>query len=155
MIQWIPAIKNRSQSDIDRVKELLAKNWENMTELEKSEWLSGMKGAFNISDMARIENNVQLLSDVLELGLITFVNNLPEIPNSTYFTQLRANIATIRSAYAIHTTTPNVPEQPINDYIKINAIEQILSDVHDILLSNFYYYCGTEIYAGNSTGLLL
>lgn len=55
----------------------------------------------------------------------------------------------------IHGDTPKTPSMPVNTYQKMNDIEKILDDVYGILLNNFNYYCGSEIYAGDDTGLLL
>ena len=153
MLLWIEAVTDRSQNDVYRVLELLEKGWKNFTDSEKREWSAGMKGSLNISDLTRIQNNIQLLSDVLELNLT--VSDVPEIPTVTLFDEIRENTGKIRSAYCIHSTTPTVPEEPVNTFEKWTDIEKILSDVYEILLNNFHYYCGTEIYAGESSGLLL
>ena len=153
MLVWMQTVTDRSQSDVDRMLELLQKGWDNFNMDEKTEWLSGMKGALNLSDMQRIQNNTQLLSDVLELGLA--VAEIPEPPNETFFTSVLNNTEIIRNAYMIHSDTPQTPSMPVNTYQKLNDIEKILDDVYGILLNNFYYYCGTEIYAGDDTGLLL
>lgn len=65
------------------------------------------------------------------------------------------NTEVIRNAYMIHGDTPQTPSMPVNTYQKMNDIEKILDDVYGILLNNFNYYCGSEIYAGDDTGLLL
>ncbi len=153
MLLWQQAVTDRAQSDVERVLELLEKGWRNFTEDEKAEWSDGMKGALNISDLERIQNNIQLLSDVLELDLN--VPAVPDVPNETFYNAVISNTASIRSAYCIHTTTPETPAAPLNTYSKWNDIERILMDVYEILLNNFYYYCGSEIYAGDDTGLLL
>lgn len=153
VILWETAVTDRNQNDVERVRELLEKGWKNFTDEEKEEWQSDLKGALNISDLERIQNNVQLLSDVLELHLP--VAAIPELPNTKFYDQLLFNIEAIRSAYCVHQTTPGTPVAPINTYQKWNDIEHILLDVYKILLNNFHYYCGGEIYAGNETGLLL
>lgn len=153
MILWKDAVTDRRQSDVEYVLDLLEKGWENFTDDEKTAWNNGLKGAQNRSDYERIQNNIQLLSDVLELKLT--VNEVPENPTTTFFKNVLDNTETIRGAYCIHNTTPVTPKAPINTYQKVNDIEQILFDVYEILLNNFHYYCGNEIYAGDSTGLLL
>lgn len=153
MILWIPAVTDRTQNDIDRIYALLEKGWQNFTDDEKTEWSCGMKGALNTSDLERIQNNIQLLSDVLELDLS--VESVPELPTDTFFDNIIENTESIRSAYCIHSTTPGTPSAPLNTFEKWNDIERILTDVYEILLNNFYYYCGSEIYAGDDTGLLL
>ena len=112
-----------------------------------------MKGALNRSDVQRIQNNIQLLSDVLELGLV--VKAVPDHPNETLLSSIITNTEIIRNAYVIHADTPETPSMPVNTYQKLNDIEKILEDVYGILLNNFHYYCGTEIYAGDETGMIL
>ena len=59
MLIWMQPVTDRSQNDANRVLELLKKGWDNFNMDEKTEWLSGMKGALNLSDMQRIQNNTQ------------------------------------------------------------------------------------------------
>lgn len=153
MLEWKTAVTDRSQSDVDRIRELLEKGWKNFTDNEQSEWLNGIKGALNTSDLERIQNNIQLLSDVLEISLT--VSAVPEFPQHSFFNQIIQNTESIRNAYCIHANTPETPTEPINTFSKWNDIEKILTDVYEILLNNFHYYCGNEIYTGDTTGLLL
>lgn len=150
---WIEPVTDRSMKDVTRVKELLGKGWKYFSEEERTEWLGNLKGALNISDLVRIQNNIQLLSDVLAIDLT--VEEVPEIPNEKFYNQLIVNVEAIRNAYCIHADTPKTPSSPLNSYSKWNNIEKILQDVYRILLNNFYYYCGNEIYAGDAAGLLL
>lgn len=152
---WDEAVTDRNQGDVDRAKELRAIAWPDMTVDEQAEYLAGLKGCLNKSDLERIESNIKLISDVLELNLTTYVNAIPEFPTTTYYSNLIGNVSTIRSAYSIHVDTPNTPSVPLTYFQKWNDIEKILDDVHDTLLSNFHYYCGNEIYSGDDTGLLL
>lgn len=153
MLLWIEAVTDRSQSDVYRVLELLKKGWKDFSDSERQEWSAGMKGSLNASDLERVQNNIKLLSDVLELNLA--VSEVPEFPTVSLFNEIRENTGKIRNAYCIHSTTPIVPNEPLNTFEKWNDIERILDDVYKILLNNFHYYCGTEIYAGESNGLLL
>lgn len=153
MLLWKQTVTDRAQSDVERVCELLEKGWSNFSEDEKTEWNKGIKGALNTSDLERIQNNTQLLSDVLEIGLT--VSKVPELPTQSFFNQIIQNTEAIRNAYCIHSTTPVTPKEPLNTYQKWNDIERILTDVYMILLNNFHYYCGNEIYSGEDTGLLL
>ena len=153
--EWITAVTDRNEQDIEHFRELVAKGWKGMTAAEQSEWLSGLKGALNRSDLERIESNIQLLSDVLELNLATYAEGVPELPDETYYANLLRNVSAIREAYCIHVGTPRAPDEPMNTYEKVNDVEAILLDVYTILMNNFHYYCGDEIYAGDSFGALL
>ena len=150
---WVDAVTDRSSRDVERVKELLEKGYKYFTAEEREEWSGDMKGALNTSDLIRIQNNVQLLSDVLEIDLMVF--DVPDLPDVVFYNQMIENVEAIRNAYCIHVNTPKTPEAPLNTYTKWNDIEKILLDVYEILLNNFHYYCGNEIYAGDTTGLLL
>lgn len=153
MLLWQETVTDRSQSDVNRVLELLEKGWQNFSDEEKNEWNGGLKGALNTADLERIQNNIQLLSDVLEIGLT--VSAVPEHRTESFFEEILGNVVAIREAYMTYTTTPETPVHPLNTYSKWNDIEKILTDVYAILLNNFCYYCGSEIYAGDETGLLL
>ena len=63
MATWIT---DRTQADIDRVKELTAKartgTW---TEEEQQEWAAGMKGALSYTDYSRIENGIKELAEIV------------------------------------------------------------------------------------------
>ena len=150
---WGDAVTDRTLKDVERVKELLEKGYKYFTPEEKTEWSGDLKGALNTSDLVRIQNNIQLLSDVFELDVIA--DDIPELPDETFYDQMIVNVESIRNAYCIYEETPRTPEAPLNTYSKWNDIEKILLDVYQILLSNFNYYCGNEIYAGDETGLLL
>ena len=63
MATWIT---DRTQADVDRVKELTAKartgTW---TEEEQQEWASGMKGALSYTDYNRIESGMKELAGIV------------------------------------------------------------------------------------------
>lgn len=85
MAKWIT---DRTQADVDRVKELTAKarsgTW---TEEEQKEWASGMKGALSYTDYARIEQGMKELADIVgaklpidPISVVTVLNTSGEIP---------------------------------------------------------------------------
>lgn len=59
-------ITDRSQSDVIRLESLRAKGWQNMTEAEREEYLAGMKGAYNATDLNRVESAVEFVNDYLD-----------------------------------------------------------------------------------------
>lgn len=153
MVIWEEAVYDRLQSDVDLVKKYMEIGWSNLSDDQKTTWLEGMKGAFNSDDAKRINNNIKIISDTLELDLA--VDEEYQYPNDAFFSNIITNVETIRNAYCIHSDTPQTPEKPVNAYQQINDIERILSDVYEIIMSNFSYYAGMEIYAGDTFGLLL
>lgn len=152
---WIEPVTDRSAEDVAYAKKLGSMSWNEMTEEQQEEYLVGLKGCMNRTDFERIENNIQILLDVLELDLSSYVDAVPEYLTETYFDDLKSNVEAIREAYFVHADTPQVPELPYNTWQKYNDIEKILADVYEVVSSQFYYYAGNEIYAGDETGLLL
>lgn len=151
---WIPPVTDRTQADVERAGYLISKGWQNMTEDEKAEYSAGLKGCLNRADLQRIENNIQILADVLEIQAESHVDAIPRFPQEDYFEDMKNNVAAVRSAYCIHADTPQVPELPYNTLEAYNAVEKILLDVYEVVSAQFHYYSG-EIYAGENTGLIL
>lgn len=62
-------VYDRTISDVDRVKELtrkaLSNGWSALTTEEKNEYLAGMKGAYNFSDMNRVGEAVEFVANKL------------------------------------------------------------------------------------------
>lgn len=155
LVLWQEPIIDRTQADVDEVLALKDIGWNRMSAEQKAKWTSGMKGALNESDLNRIENNIHLLSDVLELSLVTHEGSIPYIPNASYWSNLLGNVKAIREAWSRHQSTPEVPTMPVNTYEQINNIEKILLDIYNILMSNFYYESIDEVHMGEEVGLVL
>lgn len=154
ILPWF--VYDRTQEDVDRVLELKRIGWDNLSAEERAEWLGGrMKGALNLSDLKRIENDCYVIAQLLNIEITTRKDDLPRYPNASYFTSMLANVETIRSVGYRYVETPSVPAQPINSYQKLNDIERILHDVYEVFTANYVYYAGEEIYAGDMIGLLL
>ena len=151
---WQKPVTDRSQEDVDHARQILSMDWEGMEDAWKTEYLAGLKGCLNREDLERIENNIQILLDVLEIDAASGVGKVPDIPDTGYFARIKENVSYIRAAYCIHETTPPVPELPYNTWQKYNDLEQILADVYEVVSAQFHYYAG-ELYAGDLTGLVL
>ena len=112
MILWQKAVTDRSQSDADIARSMWERGYFNLatvstcnlgecylpadlSDRERARYDAGLKGSLNKADLLRIENDIQLLSDVLELGLNTYYNNIPAYPNETYYNTLLSNLGTI------------------------------------------------------------
>ena len=156
-------VYDRSQIDVDRVKELNFKYLNRtITEEEKQEWNTGidgnagLKGAFTISDIKRIEYNCELIGELLAVEVPVKSWKYGDIPRESDYRRILVNVQNIRDAYIVYSDTPQVPEQPLNSYQKWNDIERILHDVYTIYINiqNSYYYCGSEIYAGEGIGII-
>lgn len=107
------------------------------------------------SDVKRNENNCFVLAQLLNVSLVTYRDNLPKHPDREYFENLRKNVQALRDVGYRFIETPEVPPQPINTYQKVNDLEKILHDVYEVYNSNFTYYAGEGLCAGDDTNLLL
>lgn len=144
-------ITDRTQADVDRFAELKAKGFHNMTDEEKAEWETHLKGAYNFTDMNRVESAVEYVANRLtEAGYVV----MPVVkknwartdkPTLADLTRYMKNVSDIRVALATYETTPEAPttEKRLN-YQTANAIEQILTDVDDLIskMVSAYYYSG-------------
>lgn len=155
---WFVFVHDRTQEDVLRVARLNDKylNLE-ITKEERDEWLAGIKGALNASDLQRIEWNTRLIGELELLRLTLSVREWerPDIPRVSDFTRLLDNVRQIRESGMTLPDTPQVPEHPLNTYQKWNDIEKILHDavlVHERTLKNLDR-CG-EIYIGERIGVL-
>lgn len=59
-------ITDRTKADVDRLETLSAKSWSNMTEAEKTEWVAGMKGAYNAADLNRVTEAIEYIKSLYE-----------------------------------------------------------------------------------------
>ena len=149
-------VTDRTQFDVDRVNTLAQKGWENMTPKERSEWEIGLKGAYNCTDLNRVQSAVRYLGDRLA-GVGYFLDlsdtktwTVQDVPSQTEMAEYLADIRAIRGVFTLFNSTPPVPDTMVGlNYTKANHIEQILLDV-DKLLSNViagFVYSG-DIFGG-------
>lgn len=149
-------ITDRTAQDVERWRYLHTKGWEAMSEAERDEWRSSLKGAYNYTDMNRVESAVQFIADRFsDLGYyvapeVKMVWSVSDHPTKVDMDRYFANIALLRSILTVLPTTPKAPttEKKL-DYQVANDIEQILSDV-DRLISSVkqgWYYAG-DVFTG-------
>jgi hypothetical protein len=154
MATWTTPIIDRTQSDVDYAKYLSSIRYDNMTVSQKNEWNSGLKGCATYSARNRVENNIQIISDVMELGLTTYADIFVYVLDQAYFENILSNLTDILAYGLKYTDTPTVPSYPINHFSQWNDIEKILLDVYSLLSDNFYNYAGNEIFTGEEIGVL-
>lgn len=128
-------ITDRTQSDVDRVKEIAAKaRTDTWTEVEQAEWVAGMKGALSYTDFNRIESGVLELANILGAS----VNVKTDWSVSGYLTtsdasRWLANIEAIRmknSGSAQMATTPTSMNRL--SFETMNQIESILANIESV-----------------------
>jgi hypothetical protein len=132
---------DRTQDDVDRVKELSKKNWDDFTAAEKKEWNDGMKGAINASDIKRIKWNINELAKMLDIEVQDFDYNT--IYLDLPFRILLEDVEQLRQSEHIYSSTPKTPEYPILTYDQWNDVERILHDIYLNLTATYKQYAGT------------
>lgn len=140
-------IINRTQADVDRVFELASKGFANMTSAEQAEWLAGMKGAYNYTDLNRVETAVQYLAEILGVAVTTKTDwRVTDVPTPSAMTRYLNNIRSLRKVNSALANTPAVPDSMTNlTYKTANDIEQILLDIEARI--NSWLRCN-EIFCG-------
>nr|UWD63001.1 MAG: hypothetical protein [Bacteriophage sp.] len=135
-------ITNRTQADVERVRKLAAKGFSAMTSDERAEWLAGMKGAYNASDMNRVGTALNYLAG--RLGAIcgksiTWTAKtdwaVTDIPAASQAETYRQQIQAIRDALAYPAGTPDAPQLGRLTYTDANNIERILKLCEDLIVN--------------------
>lgn len=151
-------ITDRSKEDVERVKYLNRQYLTGqITDSEKTEWESDLKGTLNISDLNRVEGNVQILAGLLAVVAETKSWALGDIPTVDDYERILRNVTKIRDGWLTYNDTPETPSQPLNAFEKWNVIERILRDIHNIWerTKMSFYYCGDdEVFAGEDVGVI-
>ena len=155
-------VYDRTAEDVERAL-ALAKKAEagTLTDAEKTEWLAGMKGCYNATDMNRVSTAVQTLA--VELNAAGYaVEIMPQSFAETdtvrlsQWRQYLANVQALRDAYYTLAESGQLPDAEDRlDYIGANNIEKVLADI-DLLIGwmkSSYRRCGT-FRAGNNAAHL-
>lgn len=146
---FITPIYDRTEEDVITLRRLLDKGYKNFTDEEKELWNQSLKGAFNISDINRIENNIYILGLCLELNIDKKIYFETDIPLEADFQRIKDNLTNIKNNCPYSILIDHIPELPYNTYEKINTIEKITYDIYNILSQQLRYYCGNN--SSNST----
>lgn len=138
-------IYDRKYQDVQRWRCLRDKGWDNMTDIEQSEWLgeispipSATKGMYTHNDLNRVESTVESIATLFR----SIGYNVPEMVTKTNWTYTDTitlaemdryfkNIETLRKILAVFGDTPKTPDVSENffNYSRANDVERILSDV--------------------------
>lgn len=153
----IRLITDRTQNDVDRVNELTQKIMLGTASTqERDEWLSGMRGAYNATDLNRVNTAMEYLNDwITDAGYATgYVDQGIEWTMSDIQVQMQMaaylnNVIIIGSVFPLE-NPPILPESIVYlTYIGANAIEKILvlADKIHPLLEKTPFYSG-EVFCG-------
>lgn len=132
-------IINRTLADVEKALEYQMRGFQNLTETEKTEWLSGLKGSYNYTDLNRVESAVQMIANATNVQVVTKTDwNTTDAFTLNDMERYLGNIRTIGGK--------NVPVSMVNmDYKIANQIEQSLIDL--LTFIGTWHPCG-EVYCG-------
>lgn len=144
MAEWITPIFDRTQADVDFALSKI-KEWRE----NGSTSLYELKGCLNVTDINRIENDIQHLSDSLS-SLYYFPHaiskewNTSGLPDMSDIDRIIGNVRNIISAYIQTSTAPDVPDTMLT-FEQINSIEENLFLVKELIdaMVSTYRNCGT------------
>ena len=127
---WIEPIFDRTQADVDFATQQIQR-WRSDGSLETTD----LKGCFNASDMNRIENNIQFLSENLSdlyyfSKVTTKTWNKTDIPTVADIDRVIENTRTI-----VLSVCDDAPELPTTllTFVDVNTLEHTLYKVKMIL----------------------
>lgn len=139
-------ITDRTQADADRVKKLATKGWTGMSEAERSEWSAGMKGAYNYTDLNRVETAVAELAPAMGVTVTVKTDwTAVDVPRAADMERYLGNLRALRaknggiSAVVLPDSMAGLTWQMANN------IEQFLLDVEAFL--GTHYHAG-ELFCG-------
>ena len=129
-------IYDRTQTDVDRILSLSRKGWAAMTDEERTYWSGTPKGAYNASDLNRVERNTaELRTTLAKSGYHTEITTKTDwqngdIPRRSEAENLLGNVRTLAALYYV---LPDSPPLPVTmeklSYHGANAIEKIQADI--------------------------
>ena len=149
-------ITDRTARDVERWRLLHSKGWDALTEAEKLEWKTALKGAYNYQDMNRVESAVVFIANRLgESGYFVAPVVHPEWhlgdhPTKADMDRYFGNIALLRAILPLYSTTPKAPTTKKKfDYLVANDIEKILADIDRQItaINQSWYYAG-DVFTG-------
>lgn len=125
-------ITDRSLEHVNLHRRLAEKGWSNMTTSERTTWQSGdaTKGAYNYTDLNRVETAVAELSEFFRLGLKTKTDwgnwDIPYLKEQGVERYLN-NVKRVRDACPSSLGFPTLPNSMDNlTYEGANNIEKVL-----------------------------
>lgn len=125
----IELITDRTQAHVDRLKRLREKGWLNLSASEKAEWYDiASKGAYNYTDLNRVESAVAEIAEALGITLSTKTNwTMWDYPTRNEMSRYLGNVGAIRDACPNAKSIPSVPLKMTGlTFDMANRIEEIL-----------------------------
>jgi len=151
MSEWITPINNRTRADVDKVQMYDELGYENLDIEQQQEWINGMIGALNATDMNRIENNISYINELLTVRDETSKTDwtMLDIFGEQDANRIILQIKNLLTRFDL-VNAPDVPDVPLNYYTKINDIETLL-----LLMYNKWYNYPSGYFKTNNNEYLV
>ena len=150
-------VTDRTPADVELWKYLKSLGWNRMSSDQQAQWSSGMKGAYNETDLNRVSEAVSYLAELFQsYGYAVSITPL-SVTKGTAFTPQQAqtyldNIRALMGVISLAQSTPDLPESILlMDYVGANNIEQILLAIYDAIrnmAASFLYSAQPLLYSG-------
>lgn len=155
-------VTDRTQADVDRVyllKDKILKGTNTAQEL--AEWMAGMKGAYNASDMNRVGQAIIWIRDVLlSQGIVVSISvktdwTYADIPTFEQMQNFLGAITNLKNATRLSEGT--VPQTMNNlSFETANLIESLLISIDNVTeVWNNQLFHSSGAYSGMTGGLFL
>ena len=125
----VELITDRTQYHVTLLNRLRRKTWSSMTASEQSAWNGeAAKGAYNYTDLNRVETAVAELAAELGLSLVTKTDwTLWDVPVASEMERYLRNVVRIRDALSGDVEFPSLPDSMSGlTYEGANHIEEVL-----------------------------
>lgn len=153
----IELITDRTESDVERAQELISRGFSNLTDEEVAEFLNGLKGAYNASDLNRVESAVNYVKDrfaIIGYDALNFIIKNTWSKNDFMKTEDAKryfdNVKKLREQFTMPPGTPVVPDDMENfTFEEANNIERILEIIDEYItkIEKQFFYSG-DLYGG-------
>lgn len=145
-------VTDRTQADVDRVGELKTKiaegGFDALTAAEQAEYMAGMRGAYNYTDLNRVGSACAALHELFTMAGVALPGyttpktdwDVSDVPTAAQMGAYLANVAAFKSAAALVQTIPESMDRL--DYEGANDIEKLLLDAEDavkVLMRDWLY----------------
>ena len=156
-MQWSEPIYDRTQADVNYALQKIAE-WLKGNIAGNATSVTDLKGCLNVSDINRIESNIEYLGkQLVDHGYHTSVFTKSwrndDLPNEGDVARILENVRGLVNSYYTHPVAPSIPNTLLN-YEDVNAVEKNLFLIKELLdcMVGSYRMCGT-FQSGSTTCL--
>ena len=149
-------ITDRTAADVARWQELRDKGFAAMTAAERTQWLGNMRGAYNYTDLNRVEGAVAYLAQKLTALGYPFSPTVKlnwsreDVPTKADMLRYFGNVASLRTQLPVYSGISAAPVAGDSmDYSTANELEKVLLEIDHMvdMIPESWIYSG-EIYSG-------